>query len=236
MHPRALVMALCVSVLAAAPARGQVINACAKPNGNLRVVDDLTACGRNETPLSWSVQGPKGDKGDPGTPGMDGKPGSHDGARVFDREGRVIGVPIASGLDVQLPGRFDEILLNSGVVVRLVERFRGSVPGFELARERIVYTERNCQGTGYFEGSGGALGNRVILNVREASGLSITSKTAPNVAIFRLSGRWSNELECTDPEQEFVGDVWATPILPFDGDLGLSLPMSGPLYIGLRPQ
>src|SRR3990172_7725198 len=197
MHPRALVMALCVSLLAATHARGQVINACAKPNGNLRLVDDSTACRRNETPLSWSVQGPKGDKGDPGTPGMDGERGSPDGARVFDGDGRDIGVPISSGLDAQLPGRFDEILLNSGVVVRLVERFRGSVPGFELARERIVYTERNCQGIGYFSGSGGALGNRVILNVREASGLSITSTTAPNVAIFGLSWRWSNELGCT---------------------------------------
>jgi len=69
---RLLALALLVAVAAvfasAAFAQNGVIQACVKPNGNLRLVASPADCNANETPLAWNQQGPKGDKGDPGEP------------------------------------------------------------------------------------------------------------------------------------------------------------------------
>ena len=62
-------LALC---LVGTTASAEVINACVKPNGGMRIVAATTECRGDETPISWNVQGPKGDMGDPG---MDGEPG-----------------------------------------------------------------------------------------------------------------------------------------------------------------
>ena len=46
-------------VFLSATATAQVINACLKPNGTLKVVSAPGDCASNETPISWNVQGPK---------------------------------------------------------------------------------------------------------------------------------------------------------------------------------
>lgn len=51
-------------------ATGSVIHACAKKMGEVRIVDSAADCKRDETPLTWNVQGPKGD---PGANGADGQ-------------------------------------------------------------------------------------------------------------------------------------------------------------------
>ena len=43
--------------------------------GQIRIIGALETCRRNETLLTWNLQGPKGDKGDPGVTGPKGDPG-----------------------------------------------------------------------------------------------------------------------------------------------------------------
>jgi hypothetical protein len=55
-----------------------VVIACAKKNGQIRIVASTTACRRPEGVVKWNVTGPKGDpgaKGDPGPKGDTGPPG-----------------------------------------------------------------------------------------------------------------------------------------------------------------
>ncbi|MDP1795540.1 MAG: hypothetical protein Q8K63_15490 [Acidimicrobiales bacterium] len=51
------------------------INACTDAHGNLRVVEDPTTCKKNETPITWNVQGPQGLQGVQGEPGPVGPQG-----------------------------------------------------------------------------------------------------------------------------------------------------------------
>ena len=43
-----------------ATAEAQLIQACVRPNGEMRVVRGPADCKANETPLSWIQQGPQG--------------------------------------------------------------------------------------------------------------------------------------------------------------------------------
>lgn len=77
------------------------------PNdGTLRVVDDPSTCGKNETAISWSQQGPQGpqgpqgDKGDKGDTGPAGPAGASGGDALL-----VGGAPLTGGdADVYLTG------------------------------------------------------------------------------------------------------------------------------------
>jgi hypothetical protein len=51
------------------------IRVCAKKNGQLRLVDTFSECDKNESGISWNVQGPKGDKGEQGDTGPRGPQG-----------------------------------------------------------------------------------------------------------------------------------------------------------------
>ena len=63
-----------VSILLVTSASAQVINACVGNGSGLpRIVNDLSGCHPNESPLSWNVQGPPGPMGDPGPMGEPGK-------------------------------------------------------------------------------------------------------------------------------------------------------------------
>src|SRR5687768_8471823 len=52
-----------------------VINACFKQNGTIRLVAAATDCDKNDTHISWNVQGPKGDVGPAGPQGPAGPAG-----------------------------------------------------------------------------------------------------------------------------------------------------------------
>ena len=54
---------------------GGAIYACVNPAGQVRIVSDLDQCRSQETPLYWSIMGPKGDQGDPGPKGDKGDQG-----------------------------------------------------------------------------------------------------------------------------------------------------------------
>src|SRR6266852_5735427 len=53
-------------------AAGAEITACVNKSGEVYVIGtgfEKANCSKNETLLSWGIQGPKGDKGDPGSTG-----------------------------------------------------------------------------------------------------------------------------------------------------------------------
>jgi hypothetical protein len=56
------------------PADG-VLRACADKHGNLRMVDSLDECRRNETPVLWNIRGPQGPTGEIGPQGIEGQVG-----------------------------------------------------------------------------------------------------------------------------------------------------------------
>jgi hypothetical protein len=88
--PRTPLRALLLALLAAAPAGGAVavssrpeatatIHACARKDGQLRLVAKTTRCRKNERRVSWNVRGPQGEPGPAGTvgpAGADGAPGA----------------------------------------------------------------------------------------------------------------------------------------------------------------
>ena len=90
--------AFLLMLLVAAPAGGavavaraphdetQVIQACVRKDGRLRLVAERADCRRTERPVSWNVRGPQGapgPAGPAGPPGVDGAPGAKgaDGAQ-----------------------------------------------------------------------------------------------------------------------------------------------------------
>ena len=62
--------------LGATQAASETIHACVKPNGTIYLVDATKACKKNETKVSWNMEGPKGDQGDPGPQGPAGPEGA----------------------------------------------------------------------------------------------------------------------------------------------------------------
>ena len=119
----------------------QVINACTNPNGNLRVVADLTACVGNETPLSWNVQGPKGEPGNlgaDGQPGPEGPPGSSLPAAGTDMWTALMAEqelfrPHEDNCDVATEA-FVEVIPNIGYCIEIDER-----PAEEWERARNTW-------------------------------------------------------------------------------------------------
>jgi hypothetical protein len=96
-----------VAVLAAAavaygaiPAGNGVISACYdNQSGQMRIYDAAgglpKGCGKAETAISWSQQGPKGDKGDtgsPGSPGLSGHEVVFEAGSRFAEEAGIYGV------------------------------------------------------------------------------------------------------------------------------------------------
>jgi hypothetical protein len=52
-----------------------VVTACASRSGQLRLVDSASDCRNNETPLQWSIRGPRGPRGEQGPTGLQGSQG-----------------------------------------------------------------------------------------------------------------------------------------------------------------
>jgi hypothetical protein len=80
---------------------GEMIHACAKPSGDLRLVDEPGECKKKERAVSWSATGPAGE---PGAPGAQGPPGATNIAPVYSRVASVetpadtVGNPLAECL------------------------------------------------------------------------------------------------------------------------------------------
>jgi len=102
---RSLLILAAALLITPVAASAQVINACVKRSGILKIVPDPSFCGNSETPISWNMQGPPGPPGEPGMdgepgapgePGMDGEPGPQGPPgptlSVFDVNGRDLGL------------------------------------------------------------------------------------------------------------------------------------------------
>lgn len=71
-------VALVLGLWTYSQAAGNIITACVKKDGFIYVIGNgfrLTQCERNDTLLSWNIQGPKGDKGETGPQGLRGDKG-----------------------------------------------------------------------------------------------------------------------------------------------------------------
>src|SRR4051812_35120390 len=75
------IAAACVAIAAIgatyalAEGGSSTINACAKKDGQLRLLPAGGACKADESGVQWNVQGPQGDPGAPGAPGQKGDKG-----------------------------------------------------------------------------------------------------------------------------------------------------------------
>ena len=125
----------------------QVINACVKPNGTLKVTTTAGNCGNNESPISWNVQGPQGSKGDPGDPGMDGEPGSPGppgpALHVFAANGTDIGLSVGE-VGLRDAGVFKVLLIDSGILIELSNK-DGTL---QTASRPLLFEEEGCPTTG----------------------------------------------------------------------------------------
>jgi hypothetical protein len=87
----ALASAVTLLLLAAVPASRidahggdpNLVHACVKSNGTIRIIAPSGSCGVNETSLDWGLQGPQGPKGDPGDDGANGADGA-DGVSGYE--------------------------------------------------------------------------------------------------------------------------------------------------------
>ena len=74
------------------PASAQLIDACVKNDGSLRIVGSPADCRSKESPISWNATGPEGPQGpigEPGPAGEQGPPG--DNLRAIDGNGVDLG-------------------------------------------------------------------------------------------------------------------------------------------------
>jgi hypothetical protein len=65
-------------------AQNDIIEACVKDNGEMRIVDTAEDCKDNETSLSWNVTGPTGLQGPQGPEGPAGPPGPTGGLSGYE--------------------------------------------------------------------------------------------------------------------------------------------------------
>jgi len=104
-------LSLVLGLWAYTKANGEEITVCVRNNGLMHVIGEgfrRTECRRNETLLSWNIQGEKGDTGEQGEKGEDGKDGTE--LHLFDAAGQDLGVFISQdtvfNLDMGLILRF----------------------------------------------------------------------------------------------------------------------------------
>ena len=135
--------------LAAGIAPAQVINACVKSNGALKVVADLAECSSREMQLSWQVQGPPGPIGETGPAGEPGPAGTE--LHVFDRNGADLGIyagregEIHFGNDVKEPHVLWIYFAELGVTAKV-----NAEDGLHLLdSSTYFFTQPDCQGPAY---------------------------------------------------------------------------------------
>ena len=221
-----LLAALAICLYSAA-ASADVITACVKPNGGMRIVTPGTECRGDETPLAWNVQGPQGPQGQPGMDGMDGGPGPEgppgSSLRVFDALGAEIGLLMDR---VGTRGDLQVFLESVEVVIWLT-------PGGDLldrGADQIFWNELDCQGQAFIERRyvgdlSGPLG---------AAGPLFVGRRVPSIDLVEYQSR--------DPGAGCANDQASGPLtdaIPADAitlaELGLTFPLRAPLYVAPAP-
>jgi hypothetical protein len=204
----------------ASPATAQVINACVKPNGTLKVVAASGDCASNETPISWNVQGPQGEPGMDGMDGLDGNAGPS--LRILDGAGTVLGILGHNGL------RPFNVQLGLSIPVSTL---RGR------PNTNVFFDAPDCgagAGRGYIPGaqSLGAIGPAAHLigpyPAPSPTYFAVRTEIVASIAVrSELTGdQCQNFNSPTDRNNVYAAD-------PFTGVLPFAIPVVEPIYIGL---
>jgi len=180
-----VVVSLFVLLLGSASA-AQVINACAKASGALRVVAASTDCKANETPLSWNQQGPQGEPGPAGEPGLPGEPGADaEVLHVFDSNGVDVGIYAGADAVFNEDGRpwLYRVYLPDSEIMLFVK----ALNGVQALQDVWYYFEStDCTGDAYAQQAGRLIRPAIY-------DLYIATGTEP-VAIQRRSQSWRTPL------------------------------------------
>lgn len=155
-----LSLALVMGFWAYSHAAGSAVTVCVKKDGEMYVIGEgfrRVDCRRNETLLSWNIQGPKGDKGDKGDPGETGTKGDKGDIGPQGLQGPkgnpgAIHLADANGNEL---GIYLEIVPGYSNTYRLYSpEFNGWLPiyfdsgkySFEDHAAEVYFSDTNCQG------------------------------------------------------------------------------------------
>ena len=139
------------------------ISICVQNNGAVRVIGDefrRDDCKKNETLLTWNIQGPKGDKGDKGDTGEQGGQGvqgevgpqglAGTSLHLYDANGQDLGILIranefTNGIEIYMP--------TLDAVFTLRQSISTNPNGFFVESSnqttQIYYENQNCTGNAY---------------------------------------------------------------------------------------
>jgi hypothetical protein len=198
---------------AAGVAEAQTINACVMKNGLIKVVDDESGCGPQETPIALSQPQP-----------------ALETARAFDGEGRDVGafldVPsIPCGERSLCSARWRVLLVDSGVIGIL-----NPYSGFFDGSTSIRFSDLDCEGRGYVDPF---WSNTLIPDARSVGSWLIGSTSefffgATVVrSILHIDGSCENL-----PVRGFSVSPFIA-VEDYANDLGLTFPLPLPMWIGL---
>lgn len=138
------------------------ITVCVTKTGAVRVAGGdfgRSDCKKNETLLSWNIQGPKGDKGDKGDPGEQGPQGERGeigpqgpagtSLHLFDANGQDLGIILQSS---QLTG-IETYIPSLDAVFSFKQSISTSPRGFFVSSlnqtTQVYFENQNCSGNAY---------------------------------------------------------------------------------------
>lgn len=126
-------------IAAASDVSDEVINACVKENGQVRIAGSAADCGENETALTWSERGPAGPAGPKGEDGAAGPAGPKGDPGMVVRD-----YTVARDESVRIPllGGDGELILNGPDLCQYDYRNAGSA-------NQVVYGQDNAPTTVY---------------------------------------------------------------------------------------
>ena len=225
---RLLVSLLAALLLAPFTADAQVIHACVKNGGTLKIVADPALCGQGDTALTWKVQGEPGTPGEPGMdgePGLDGEPGPQGPPgpvlHVFDGNGTSVGLyggdPVGDPIQV-----FDE---TSGLMLAITTRGTLSSP-----QTSFYFAGTDCMGTPYFHAGLGPPVAGVLYSSSSGQRTFALEPATPVVPVSISSVLDTNGTCHPQPPEETPGRLGREIFL------SLTFPLATPLSIGLPPQ
>lgn len=231
---RFLLAVLAAFLFAPLTASAQVINACVKNGGTLKIVADPAQCNAADTPLSWNVQGPQGPPGEPGQPGMEGAPGAQGPPgpvlHVFDALGNDLGLYV---------NREDEFVFDNSraqaLAVMVFNQELGLHLEFEtrtgkylLSRPTFFFTQPNCEGAAFI---GEEIGSSLVRpNIGDNSAFFVSADQTTLITV-RSYGFFPGLDFCTEPNLSGF-DMRAFEAHQVDpADLGLAFPVAAPFRI-----
>jgi hypothetical protein len=211
-------------------ASAQVIHACVKNGGTIKIVEDPAQCGGGDTSLSWNVQGLQGPPGEPGQPGMDGTPGPQGppgpSLRVFDAVGADVGLYVS-----QVTGLVGIRIYREDLGVFL--DFTTYDAALSFVSGEVSFSEPDCMGAAWVVGMPPGLVFRAPINGPGGSPYFYVPAREPIRAVPTPSGSRSGS---TCSNIAFVVEL-ALPAIELPASaFAFVESLVPPLYVGLPPE